>query len=72
MARLELMSISCLVFLDFPVSRLFVFDFWFVTAYDHSIISTNSNKSTVAGASAAILDHEKTPRMKATYSKATR
>lgn len=71
MARLEQMWICCLDFMYVSVSRLFVVDFWFVSSYYHSIISNNSNYSPVARALVAILDHERTIRIKATHSKAT-
>lgn len=70
MAKLELIWIWFLVFIDISVTRHFVFDLRFVSSYHHAIISGNSSNSTVAGAPAAILDHERISGMKATYSKA--
>lgn len=53
LARLQLMWICCLVFRYVSVSRLYVFDFWLVSSYYHTI-SSNSNHSTVARALEAI------------------
>lgn len=53
------------------VSGLFVFDFWFVSCCHQTIISSNSNNSTVARAPVVILAHERTLGIKATLSKAT-
>lgn len=67
LAKLELIWICFLVFIDISVTRHFVFDLRFVSSYHHAIISG----STVAGAPAAILDHERISGMKATYSKSS-